>query len=121
MKNLVNNTEANNAIVNELTPAEKRKATIAAKKTVQTNEAPQTEVAKAEIKEEAPKEVAPKISKFEKITTEFCSQNNVTKEQLLAYLLRKSVNKKTNLNTLAENLMQESFFNREKMMTEILG
>ena len=118
MKNLANNTENNNEIVNTMTPAEKRKATMAAKKAAQV-EAPKAEVETTETKSETPKEIAPKISKFEKITSEFCIQNEVSKEQLLGYLLRKSVNKKTNLNTLAENLMNDSFFNREKILSEI--
>lgn len=138
MSNLENNT-ANTVATsnNEATPAVETTKTPKAKAPAKTKaKAPAkkpaknsivAEVLKAEAEENetqteaAPKESAPKISKFEKITSEFCTQNNVSREQLLGYLLKKSVNKKTNLNALAENLMHESFFNKDKMLSEILG
>ena len=113
-------TQENNIAteVQTLTPAQKRKATREANKAKKAEQSTENNVEKIE---ENPKESAPKISKFDKITNEFCSQNEVSKEQLLGYLLKKSVGKKTNLNQLAEDLMKDSFFNKEKMLTEIKG
>lgn len=74
----------------------------------------------SEVAPKAKKEAAPRISKIDKVQSEICKQFEISGEQFWKFMAKHKPGK-MNINKFADALVQQAFFNREKLAEQLQG